>query len=140
MRPSDRDAHTAPRLALDRWAHGGPREAERIITDGDLLLSHDWRAREAPAGRLGHDPRRSGMHAAILRVPGPSPRTDRAWGGRVRPQHADHRLSARDGGALALALRGAERCGVQVLRGVAPSDFSGREHATDKGPDTHLAG
>src|SRR5260370_41306123 len=33
-RPPDRDAHVAPRLALVRWAHGGPGEADRISTDG----------------------------------------------------------------------------------------------------------
>ena len=56
----------------------------------------------SPGRRLGHDPRRPRLHAAILQLPRPPWRARRARRPGVRTQHPGHRLSARGGERLHL--------------------------------------
>jgi hypothetical protein len=59
--------------------------------------------------RLGSDPGRPGLRAAVLRVSQPPPGVRRLGRRGGRPQHRDHRLPARDGRTPASAIRGPER-------------------------------
>jgi len=103
-------------------------------------------ARRRTTLRLEHDPRRTGLHPAELRLPGSSCRTS---GGRGRPGlrlvDAGHALSERDGRQTSSALQRSFRRAPRPDPGDAPSDLFGGWHdaaeAADAGrrrrPDHH---
>ena len=70
-----------------------------------LCLSAHRAARAGAADRLGRDPGRARLHAAVLRLPRSFRRAEAARrGAAVRSFDAGHRLSARGGGAAAPAV------------------------------------
>ena len=88
----------------------GGRSVEACRPHRGLRLSAHRRARAGAAGRLGCDPRRARLHAAIVLVPRPFRRAEAARRrARVRPVDAGHRLSARGGRAAASAVPGPVR-------------------------------
>ncbi len=75
------------------------------------------------------DPRRARLHAAVLRFPRPSRRTESARRRPpVRPVDAGHRLSAGGGGPPASAVRDPLRREAGFDEGAQAADFHGRRH------------
>src|SRR3984893_15581101 len=59
----------------------------------------------------------------------------RAAGRGVRHQHSNDRISTRDGRTAQPSIRDPERCGIPVVRCLAPADIQGGRNTTRKAPN-----